>query len=148
MTYEKWLEEMNKGRRTQLQEQKKLIMDAAAKCSKETRRDLASFLKDLDALLAGPAGEPDISGMNLLFEDEEEDRKPVTREEYDRITQSLGAQLSEMILRYAPPVELLSQPGAAGALINILETVDGSEKKYKMPDFTHSDLTDNAVLHN
>ena len=148
MTYEKWLEEMNKGRRTQLQEQKKLIMDAAAKCSKETRRDLAPFLKDLDALFAGPAGEPDLSGMNLLLEDEEEDRKPVTREEFGRITQNLGAQLSEMILRYAPPVDLLSQQGAAGALINILETIDGHEKKYQMPDFTSSNLTDSATLHN
>ena len=135
MTYEKWLEEMNKGRRTQLQEQKKLIMDAAAKCSKETRRDLAPFLKNLDALFAGPAGKPDISTMGLLFDDEVDDREPVSEPEYTRITESLGTELSGLVRNFQVPDDLLSQPGVADSLISIFDAIGKGETKYAMPEF-------------
>ena len=79
MTYAEWLEEMNKGIRTPLQKQKQLIEAAAAKCSPQTRRNMAPFMRDLDALFAGPVGEPDISTMGLLFDDEVDDSEPVFR---------------------------------------------------------------------
>ena len=57
MTYQEWLEEMNKGRGTELQKSKRLIKNAAARCSMQTREALEALLKDLDELFAGPAGE-------------------------------------------------------------------------------------------
>ena len=130
MTYSEWLEEMRKGQGTDLQKYKNTVAEAAKTCSQKTRLDMKIFLHDLDVLFANP---------------QQKNSKPVSQPEYERITQNLGNMLAGLINRYQPPVDLLSQPQAAEALINILETIDGPDKKYRMPDFKRSTATNTAV---
>ena len=124
MTYQEWLEE-KKRRGTELQRQKRLIEEAAAKCSEPIGNDLSGLLQDLDELFADPEGEI-IEPKDLFFE--QEDREPVTEDRYAELSESIANKLNFLISGYEPPVELLTQPKVADALCNLLDAL-GQEKK-------------------
>ena len=142
MTYAQWIEEMKKGRGTELQKQKRILMDAAKKCSRETQDKLQTYLSNLDDLFAGPAG--DVTDTEDLFF-EQEDREPISELDYELISTYLGTEFADMMSRYDPPMELLSQPGAANALGYIFNTFGLLDHKYAVPDFKESDDRDAAV---
>ena len=124
MTYEQWLEEMKKGQSSALYEKKKLIDDAASKCSKETREQLKNFLGNLGMLFGGPAGG--------RFTD------PIASGTYHLVIEGIPQELALMMSRYEPPAEFLSKPGVADALIDILDAVETADTAFPMPDFKSS----------
>ena len=142
MTYEQWVAEMNKGRGTELQEKKRLIEEAAAKCSKKTREALKPFLEDLDDLFAGPAGDI-VDVRDMYFE--QEDREPVSKDDFELKSLSFSNGLVTLMSSYETPLELISQKGVANALGYIFDALGVLDKKCTVPRFERDDERDAAV---
>ena len=141
MTYNEWLEEKKK-RGTELQRQKRLIEEAAAKCSEPIGNDLSGLLQDLDELFADPEGEI-IEPKDLFFE--QEDREPVTEDRYAELSESIANKLNFLISGYEPPVELLTQPKVADALCNLLDALGQEKRKYPLPNYRSSEARSAAL---
>ena len=141
MTYNEWLEE-KKRRGTELQRQRRLIKEAAAKCSAPIGDDLSGLLQDLDALFADPEGEI-IETKDLFFE--QEDREPMTEARYAELSESIANKLTFLISGYEPPVELLTQPKVADALCNLLDALGQEKKKYPLPNYRSSEARTAAL---
>jgi|GEM_PF-3573821 len=142
MTYQEWIEEMNKSRGRELGERKRLIENAAAKCSEKTREALDPFLNDLNDLFAGQ--EPDFDNMmDLLVEGD--DRAPLSEGEYGVAQISLASHFASLMSGYEPPAEFLQQQGVANALGYIFDAFEVLDMKFEAPDFKKSDKRDAAA---
>ena len=147
MTYQEWLKEMNKGRGTELQESKRLIKDAVARCSWKTRDALEPLLNDLDELFAGPAGEADPEDSSDLFFEQQapEDRAPVSEYSYGFLTEDLGNEFVAMMNRFEPPLELLEKQGVPNAFFEIFNALGILDKTFPVTDFAKTWERDEAA---
>ena len=142
MTYQEWFAELNTGRGTELQEKKRLIEEAAERCSEKARDALKPFLQYLDDLFTGPAG--DAAKPSDLFFDED-DSDSISELDYELMPAELGSEFVSMMNRYEPPVELIQQQGVADALSDIFDSLGVLDGKYEVTGFKKSDERDEAV---
>ena len=127
MTYEEWLEQLEKNGKA-LRARKAVLTKAAQKCSPETQKDLSTFLDKLDLMFSV---EKVPEGMELL---EEQEEPRLTKDDFDRVRLGMGSEIGYLVHDFRTPVEFLSQKGVKEALMGIVKAAD-AESRVMKPDF-------------
>ncbi len=127
MTYEEWLEQLEKNGKA-LRARKAVLTKAAKKCSPETQKDLSTFLDKLDLMFSV---EKVPEGMELL---EEQEEPRLTKDDFDRVRLGMGSEIGYLVHDFRTPVEFLSQKGVKEALMGIVKAAD-AESRVMKPDF-------------
>ena len=128
MTYEQWLEQLEKNGKA-LREKKDLLKKAAKKCSAETRENLQDFLDHLDKLFSV---EKVPEGMELL---EEQEEPRLTEDNFHLVRIGMGSAIGYLVSDFQSPVEFLAQKGVKEALMDIMKAADVEGSRVLVPSF-------------